>query len=260
MYKKFFEDEKVYEKYFKEFVVGDISKLKNYLTKSDVEKGKELIDKFPEIQNSFGIDNNNLYSFVGKLFSGKRMPSGEYEKVFDDISGEMLPSWVYLRDPILIKNQWLIHFTKHPIKIADNGFKHLIDDITLLGVTNSVDMRNSMRSKSGFGFAFALSDYDKYGKDSYKGEEFWKYGDHAVLFRSSGIRCWHTTDKEYQIIFKGDTVNLRDIVPITKSGKKDFSITRFDNNKIIFETDDLNKMVNWIQNNYGQYYKVIVGR
>ena len=284
-YISFFKSNPRYSQHFKEFVVAGISELKNYINLSPQQKGKNLLYTAPYIVDQYLdwivnkaknlddqdmmdlVDDNEWGQVVDKLFSDKN-----YEDIIPDITEnaythirsfdippEESPSWAYFDRPEIIKNQWLIHFTnENPEDIQKYGFEGLVDDITRLGLTTFFTKTASNRSKDGYGFSYLLSDYIKYGKSKRRKSE-WKYGKNGVLFRASGVRVWHVTDDEYQTIFKGDTA--RDIIPIyyndntgtyqieNKKNKKEF--------QVIYENEDLEKVVNWIVKNFDQYRSVI---
>jgi hypothetical protein len=159
-YTSFFENVTIYKRYF-EFVVAEISQLKNYLNMSPLDKGKDLlyhhshiIDQYLDwiLSKARELEDDKMVSLIDdyewdnvvvRLLSKK-----EYHEVADDILGgvyvharsfdipdEELPSWWFFDDPQIIKNQWLIHFTnKNPIDIQKQGFQRLESDITHLGL------------------------------------------------------------------------------------------------------------------------------
>ena len=266
-----------------EFIVQEISWLKQYLNLSDDEKAEEILYSFSYLIDYFTDDiiyiakrNNDeeMLSLIEEyewddvvthLLNGeeyKEISNEIKEKVLirlqswsarGDIEYQEIPSWFYLEDPKVIKNQWLIHFTKDADILAKEGFNYLIDDVTKLGLTTLISKSSYDRSKKGYGFSYLIDDFEKYGK-SVKNKSLWKYGKEAVLFRASGVRCWHNSDREYQTIFKGDTV--RDIIPLTRDDI-DFVIYNKKTGNQIFKHYDLRVVVEWLLKNYDQYRKVI---
>ena len=281
---------KPYEKFFErqvltELAVSEISQLKNYLKTSeasDYEKGKEIIYTASYVLDIFTdemikaaeaeddkyflelIEGSEWYDIADMLNS-----SSSYDKLKEliytkighnpeglDILSTDLPTWVYLSSPKIFKNQWLIHFTEDADGIANNGFDHLVTEIDKLGLTTyyRIDSSEVERSPEGFGFAYMLGDYKKYGRGgrgSRNGE--WKYGTEAVLFRASGVRAYHGGDEEYQSIFKGDTA--RDIIPITQDDG--YCVHNKNTGKAIFRSEELEKVVDWVIDNYVQYQSVL---
>lgn len=164
-----------------------------------------------------------------------------------------LPAWTYFDRPILVKNQWLIHFTNDAQDIARDGFKYGVNDMTKLGLTTHFG--EFEKKYGGYNFAFLLSDFERYGKSSYGSwTRSYKYGNEAVIFNASGIKVWHKGDEEYQVIFFGNTA--KNIIPITRGSNKKFGV--YDKKgKLLYENDKLENVVNWIVNNYNQYRKVL---
>jgi hypothetical protein len=172
------------------------------------------------------------------------------------ISDSEYPAWVYFdNDPELIKNQWLIHFTKDAYGIAENGFKYGVDDMTKLGLT--IHLSEFDKKYGGYNFAYTLKDFEKYGSSSYGdfSKSGYKYGDEAVVFNASGIKVWHYGDGEPQVIFYGNTA--KNIIPITSGEEYKFGVYG-KNGRLLYENDKLPKVVDWIKKNYEQYRKNFV--
>jgi hypothetical protein len=66
---------------------------------------------------------------------------------------------------------------------------------------------------------------------------------------------WHYGDEEPQVIFYGSTI--KNIIPITSGENSKFGVFS-KNGKLLYENDDLTKIVKWIVNNYQQYHKNFV--
>jgi hypothetical protein len=179
-----------------------------------------------------------------------------YEKIKNStlpINDSDYPAWSYFDDsPELIKNQWLIHFTDDADSIVREGFKYGVDDMTKLGLTTHLGEFD--KKYGGYNFAYLLSDFPRYGRRSYVHGGGYKYGKEAVVFNASGIKLWHYGDEEPQVIFYGNTA--KNIIPITKGENTDWSI-RDKNGRILFENDKLERVVDWLVDNYSQYRKSI---
>jgi hypothetical protein len=163
------------------------------------------------------------------------------------------PAWSYFTEyPEIIKNQWLIHFTNEAENIAKYGFKYGVDDMTKLGLTTQLG--DFDKKYGGYNFAFTLEDFDRYGRSSYgnSSKSGYKYGNEAVIFNASGIKVWHHGDEEPQVIFYGNTA--KNIIPITSGEESKFGIYN-KNGRLLFEDDDLPKVVKWFTTNYQQYRK-----
>ena len=180
----------------------------------------------------------------------------EFIKFMNDfgIGTESIPSWFYLHKPTLVKNQWLVHGTTRMDgrMMARKGFIKGIADPTKLGLTTWL---SGKKIGEGYNFAYTPEDFAQYGVD---GVEL-KYGDGTFLiFRASGIRCWHWADREYQVIFHGKTA--RDIVFVDES-METYTIRSKDGKPLIqtnaIYNNDPTSIVNWVMNNYEQYRKSI---
>lgn len=242
----------------KKYFETPISVKKEYLA----EEYSFLVDDFLEerdITLEYDRDNSQLehYEVVEWM---KRNSPDIFEEfcdylytriVFMDlpISPSEYPAWAYFDDRVeLIKNQWLIHFTRSADEIGEDGFKYGVDDMTRLGLTTH--MGEFEKKFGGYNFAYTLSDFHKYG---YKGYNQYKYGTEAVIFRASGIKVWHNTDNEYQVIFYGNTA--RTIIPITEGEDSSWSVKDIKTKNVLYEHDDLRKVVEWVFKNYNQYRK-----
>jgi hypothetical protein len=171
-----------------------------------------------------------------------------------NIPDEEYPAWIYFDDNVqLVKNQWLVHLTDSADAIAREGFKYGVDDMTKLGLTCSLGEFD--KKYGGYNFAYTLLDFKKYARRDYTQGGGYKYGKEAVVFNASGIKLWHDGDKEYQVIFYGNTA--RNIIPIT-SGEKEKYAVYSKSGKVLFENDSLDRVVDWITDNYIQYRKSIV--
>jgi hypothetical protein len=181
-----------------------------------------------------------------------------YNKIKNDtlpIDPSEYPAWSYFDDrPTIVKNQWLIHFTNEADDIAMNGFKYGVDEITKLGLTTYLSQID--KEYGGFNFAYLLSDFNRYGKAGFgsRGGEY-KYGKEAVIFRASGIKTYHYGDEEPQVIFYGNTA--KNIIPITPGENNNWAIRHIKTGRIIFESDNLEKIAYWVDRNYPQYHKTL---
>jgi hypothetical protein len=174
-----------------------------------------------------------------------------YEKIQNNelpISDSEYPAWSYFDDsPKLVKNQWLIHFTDNANEIARDGFKFGVDEMTKLGLTTQLGEFD--KKYGGYNFAYLLSDFPKYAMGNYS-RGLYKYGKEVVVFNASGIKVWHHGDEEPQVIFYGNTAT--NIIPITDGENSKWAIHN-KNGRIVFENDNLEKVVSWLTKNYQQY-------
>jgi len=193
-----------------------------------------------------------------------------YEKVFDEAPGyiqslyeeygggaEYMPSWIFLKNPELVKNQWLVHGTRmmDGAMMARQGFIKGVKDFKKLGLTTFWTGEQAEKKAGGYNFAFIPTDFAMYGMDGSDP----MYGDGTLLvFRASGIRCFHVSDDQYQTIFNGKTAT--DIVLIYET-MGTYTIYSKDKKKL-FQTSyegqsGAIEAVNWVINNYDQYRQSI---
>lgn len=204
------------------------------------------------------MGNRTLYQEIVKWLMEKieNPNQQEFVRFMNDfgIGTESIPSWFYLHKPTLVKNQWLVHGTTRMDgrMMARKGFIKGIADPTKLGLTTWL---SGKKIGEGYNFAYTPDDFAQYGVD---GVEL-KYGDGTFLiFRASGIRCWHWADEEFQVIFHGKTA--RDIVFVDES-METYTIRSKDGKPLIqtnaIYNNDPTSIVNWVMNNYEQYRKSI---
>ncbi len=276
------------ETMIQEFLTQDEVALKQYLSMSDEQKKSYLPHEFSYFFNDFleeeGIDfvppkhtvpsnyadepdvEEDMFEADYELIdwlekNNKELYDAFAEYLFKKISNNTLPipeqeypAWSYFDDsPQLIKNQWLIHFTNNADDIAREGFKYGVDDMTKLGLTTSLGEFD--KKYGGYNFAYLLSDFPKYSTRDYTRGGGYKYGKEAVVFNASGIKLWHHGDQEPQVIFYGKTAT--NIIPITSGENADWAI-HDKNGRILFENDELKRVVSWLVNNFAQYRKSLV--
>lgn len=164
-----------------------------------------------------------------------------------DVLSAEYPAWVYYNSPKIIKNTWLVHFTNNVDSIVKNGFTKGVNEIEKLGLTTHIG--EFYKKYGGYNFAYTIEDFKKYAKK----EKEYKYGDSLVIFKSSGVRLFHTGDDEYQTIFWGKEATCINGI---KNENGDWVIK----NKIgkkIFESEKLENVIDWFIKNYEQYRKVL---
>ena len=266
-----------------EYISNDIIYLKRYLSQTEEEKKQYLPEQFPWYINDFLIEKDidiDLSSANSAFIDadGIEQPGDPYEGhellqwlygehpdlyqqyadyLYNGLKYETLPelqseypSWVYLHEPKLLKNQWLIHFTTEAEAIAKDGFKFGVDDYEKLGLTTWLGEFD--KKYGGYSFAYRVEDFVRYGYSS-RGE--YKYGSEAVLFRSAGIKTYHHGDGEPQVIFWGKMA--RDRIPIVKE-YDDWIVHSSKTGHPLYKNEDLEVLVKWIIKNFNQYRKALV--
>lgn len=243
-----------YSYFFEDFLVEkdiDFEPPKEFVPSDTMDEPDEEVDMFDnDIELIIWLENNNkeIYNkfadYLYKKIINNTLPIPESE----------YPAWAYFSDdPVIIKNQWLIHFTSDAESVSRDGFKYGVDEMEKLGLTTHLGEFD--KKYGGYNFAYLISDFNSYAKGRYsRGKRGYKYGDEAVLFRASGIKVWHHVDEEPQVIFYGNTA--RNIIPIVNGDNADWAIKN-KNGRIIFENDDLERVVYWVLKNYEQYRKRI---
>ena len=253
-----------------EYVSNDLLKFRNYLKSSKEEKSEFLPVEYPYLFDDFVSDTGYKWKGPKGLSAEKSIEWLEkndkkiYSKfsnyLYDKIKNHTLsiskvkyPSWYFFESPELVKNQWLIHFTGNAKEIAKDGFKWGVNDPKKLGLTTFIGSKD--KEDGGYNFAFLLSDFlDYYTYNSRYGPQP-KYGNQAVVFKCSGLKVWHEGDQENQVVFYGK--EAKDIVPIILGKKHFWSVWARDGKKVVYESDNIKKVSDWIANNYTQYKKHI---
>ncbi|MSP85079.1 MAG: hypothetical protein EXR18_04540 [Flavobacteriaceae bacterium] len=278
----------------KEYVDTDVVRLQQYLNSTPEQKADEIAGMigYKQIIDDYFIKNRGLYPkeinpnagsipqlYANTLALGKWDVLKQTDPVLygaivdwlmDKIYGEeqsfmsfmqgfgiqpaQIPSWFYLHEPTLVRNQWLVHGTSRMDgrMMARRGFIKGINDPTKLGLTTWLQGK---KIGDGYNFAYTPKDFALYGVDG----QALKYGDGTFLiFRASGIRCWHHADEEFQVIFHGKTA--RDIVFVDEVMDTYSIYSKKGNPLVQTGTDGKNSpvdLVNWVIDNYDQYRKSI---
>jgi len=271
----------------KEYVTRDIVYLKDYFKMPDSKKIEYLPQDYPYFFRDFLVETDTYFEEpTEKQRSRSTDVSGEDIDMFeDDVDlldwlyknnkelyieyGEYLlekiknnelpipdadyPAWSFFdNSPELIKNQWLIHFTKDAYGIAENGFKYGVDNMSKLGLTTHLSEFD--KKYGGYNFAYTLGDFERYGRSGW-GRSKYKYGGEPVVFNASGIKVWHYGDEEPQVIFYGNTA--KNIIPIKFNYDDEFYV-QSKKGRLLYKNKELPKVVDWIKNNYQQYRKNFV--
>jgi hypothetical protein len=251
----------------KEYLTYEGVSLLKYFNLSDKEKKKNLPFMYSYVYSDFkneyygDLDTEipsdfEDYEWVNEIYTNNKPLFDEFaEYLFDKIEEHSLdimdaeyPAWSMLDNPNLVKNQWLIHFTNDADSITSKGFIYGVDELDKLGLTTHFG--EFEKKYGGYNFSYLLTDFYRYG---YEGSNSYKYGNEAVIFRASGVKLWHHGDSEYQVIFYGKTA--KNMVSITSGEDAYWSIRSNKSNEVLYENDDLRKVVSWFVKNYDQYRK-----
>jgi hypothetical protein len=186
----------------------------------------------------------------------KKIESGAFGSGPDD------PTYLFLTGAKLLpRDTWLIHFTDDPYDIARYGFQYGGEDYTRIGLTTHYTDK-TRKSKPGWNFAFIAGsrDMDMAVKGGgRRGEP--KYGRHAVLFQSAGVKSYHVGDQENQVVFWGPLV--KDRYPIVWDGDENVWVVEGVDNKgqgrTLMSSEDIDDVIGWVEANHKQFGKMIKG-
>jgi predicted amidophosphoribosyltransferase len=276
------------------YLVNDVVRLKDYLTMDDAGKGYEIartawplfvgwaeetqpdgidvdgLDADDQFDAETNLDNvpNGVFARFWKWFDGTDNNSfgviGFSPRLAKYVRHAEQPTFLYMEFERIVKDEWMVHFSKNSSSIATDGFKYGIDDITTLGLTTHF----FNKTKPGFNFAYLAKDAVKHGSTAF-GEMNWKYGDHAVMFKANGVLVYHRADQEPQVIFLGSTA--KDIVELENT---DDGWAVIGNSGPVFQSGDfdtkerktgssrggLQRCIDWVKTNYNQYKRVLSQR
>ena len=262
------------KKLLKEYLSQDMVSLLHYFKSTREEREKWLPYEYPYQFDQFAIENR--LSDIKQALEDEGIETYEipdvlvakYPEIFKQF-GEWLymmiedcdlsensadyPAWSYFDSAEVIKNQWLIHFTNDADSIASEGFTRGVNEIDKLGLTTLLG--DFYKKYGGYNFAYRIEDYKRYANSTRYSSIPFKYGKEAVIFNASGVRLWHHGDEEPQVIFYGNTA--KNIIAITEGEEYRWAVRHAKTNRIIFENDDFDRVVQWVVNNFIQYRNAI---
>lgn len=267
-------------KYFKNYdthalfenVNEDTVKLFNYLNLSNKDKYIDLSLRKSALLNTF-LDENYSYELnedessiidsnlndldkVKAMSNNFKIAFGEW--ILENVNylklQSSMPTWFYLTNPSIIKNQWIIHLTDNPYSIMSRGFVHGTEDISNLGLTKFT--KKELKKNGGINFGYTAEDFHKYGYDSYNkghGIHNFKYGSGIVIFKTSGVRAYHKTDEEFQVLFLGKDVKDMMVIDYNEELKKWFIKNEFD--EVLVSKKSIEEITDWLNINEYQINK-----
>jgi hypothetical protein len=263
--------ESIRRKVLKEYLSQDMVSLYQYFKTSREDREKYLPYEYPyqfdqfaieyklqDLKDKFEEEGIETYEIPDILESEhpevlEQFGKWLYMMIEDGDLGENkadYPTWYFFDNAEIVKNQWLIHFTNDADSIAIEGFTRGVNEMDKLGLTTNFG--DFYKKYGGYNFAYKVEDYAKYAHSnrSFGGYKF-KYGKEAVIFNASGLRLWHHGDEEPQVIFFGNTA--KNIIPIVEGENSTWSVRNAKTNRVIFENDNFDKVVQWVVNNFIQY-------
>lgn len=242
-----------------EYFHSNVSELMRYLSMNDEEKKQELVflntnlinrfnfldDKYNDIAKVDDLeaiealydeyDNDDVMYEPESLIDALKAQYPAVYKLFldyvytsvkndDYISDAQKPTWMFLTFKNIIKRDtWLVHLTSADAAadIKRNGFKKGVNDMTVLGLTTHLS--DYHKQDGGYNFAYTIPDFLQYARNTLNGESTFRYGSHLLLFQAAGVRCYHETDEEHQVIFNGESAtNIKEIYCDRDAPDRDF--------------------------------------
>lgn len=164
---------------------------------------------------------------------------------------EELPSSQYFdSSPVMIpRNTWLVHFSNDAEEIIEQGFTHGTYDLEELGLT-TYRSKESKRH-GGYNFAFIAQ-----SRDAILAAQKKKYGSDCVVFQNSGVKTYHYSDEEDQVIFWGPEVDRRHMALIVQRDG-DFQVKS--RTGMILFSGAFDAAVQWVITNHRQYSNQLYG-
>lgn len=236
----------------------------------EVEDGEDYDEayenEFYEFEEDFfGKMEYNQNEFIKFIWENYDLQNNLYNYLWDKChNGEYLyeaPAFMFFSRPRLIKNKWLVHFSDNAYAIAKDGFKYGTQELDRLAYSGCGDIENKFGE--GYDFAYdAISATDVFTIVD-RNVKTPKYGNEFVLFQASGVEVFHDGDQENQVIFYGPSA--KNIIyikgnypPSGVQGDVEWQVCDVTNNRIIYKTNNLEKVIEWAINNYSQYKNRIV--
>lgn len=200
----------------------------------------EIISFFEELiqeelsEEDFDDEINNLINKVSHYLFHE-LPENIKNEFFEDYEKgyeNTKEAFSILSEVILPEDTLLIHFTNTPDDIILNGFTKGVRDINLLAET--VRLPDYFKSSNGYNFAYLIN------QKSFAIQNGAWAKEHAIIFKSSGVKVFHYGDKEEQVIFWGKNANLKDAIILNKkydswninNGTHNYSLTHAIENSI----------------------------
>ena len=198
-----------------------VNYFKNAYKMSDEDKAIDLAYNFDyliqDFMNEYDIDDD-IDEYDVDAFAEVLSDYDMYDEFIRycerNADDQDLPSWCHEMYCRVVKNEWCIHFGNDSQSIAENGFTSGTDNIEKLGITGRRDNMGV-----GYNFAYLVND---------RNVDLSKYGDEAVIFRTSGVLVYHFGDEEHQVIFWGPYAH--DFIPIKQGygGYDDYEVYGLD--------------------------------
>ena len=239
-------DESEYEGYDED----DIEEFRN-------EKMNEILDTISSDPYRFYNNLKQHYNEFNNLYWHLYGKATSLEYCYE------APAFLFFSRPHVIKNKWLVHFSDNAYHIAKDGFMYGTQDLDRLAYSGCGDIHN--KYGKGYDFAYEAESASDVFQCLDRHFDTPKYGSEMVLFMASGVEVWHDGDEERQVIFYGPSA--KNIIYIRKEiangseyygDSEVWQVCDVHNNRVLYETSDLDEVISWAINNYAQYRRRIV--
>jgi hypothetical protein len=206
-------------------------------------------------------ESDDIYELTQKIESV--MSNEEREELAAIIAHKYptdAPPWAHMdvRRNRLPRGTWLVHFSDQTGDIVDKGFTRGVSDMEQVALTTY--FTDNAKKYGGYNFAFVAGNRDS--RNAAAG----KYGKGAVMFQSSGVEIYHYGDEELQVIYWGKAVDPRTIVELAKEDRDTWMVVpRYRSSMSQAGRDfayrgSFTDVVNWVENNWFQYRRQIMGK
>jgi hypothetical protein len=176
------------------------------------------------------------------------------------------PSWATLKKPeYILGDTWLVHFSPYASSIVEQGFTRGVpkpDNIAFTGY-----LPEEQLDEGGYTFAFTVADAEKHILSYADRESF-------VMFFAPGVKAYHTSDRDSQVIVWGPDVPTQNMVlveydyaVIDRGGRKGLrgqwevrSRSGTSNREVLFSSPHIDKIFDWVETNFAQYRRQLTAR
>lgn len=161
-----------------------------------------------------------------------------------DKETESSPSYLSLHQPVrLPQGTWMIHFSDNADEISREGF--LFGHPRYRGLAYTCFKEDGRFSEPGFNYAFRAEDkfidYPQWSEG---------FGGLAVMFRSSGVRAYHSGDGAHEVIFWGPSVRrfvlLRKCFVGSGPERIYWCVRSNTTNRVLFMDEKVSRVAKWV--------------
>lgn len=224
------------------------NKLKNYLDNLPKNLTDEVMRNFSHYIDDLmevivrHLNNGEFVKNVSKMANDGVISMMSLSKMIDTNNNIDLKS---SKEDYLKNYGWLVHETRtldNLISIQQNGFQRGSNFKDLYMGGGNVDLDSD---EDYYGFAYNVKEY---------ANDKMNYGTFSVVFKSNFVEIQHNTDKEGQAIF--DIRKIKTAIPVFRG--EDFKYHIISNTgRIIYTTESIENICNWLDTNYNNYKKIL---